>query len=195
MILTGNEIARQVEKGNIVISPFSDKQLNSNSYNLRLSDELLVYGTDALDLNHDRLLGILDMAQDNPTTAVRIPEQGLVLQPNTLYLGATLEHTETRGFVPCIEGRSSVGRLGLQVHHTAGFGETGFKGTWTLELSVIAPLRVYAGVEICQIYYFATKGKTVKYRGKYQGQRGPRASQLWRELVPAGSDHEKDREG
>ena len=114
MILSGHEIRKQLGD-NIHIDPFDDKRLNPNSYNLSLHDELLVYEE-----------VVLDMRKSNRVARVRIPEEGLVLTPNQLYLGRTVERTETHNLVPMIEGRSSIGRLGLFVHVTAGFGDVGF---------------------------------------------------------------------
>ena len=90
------------------------------------------------------------MARPNGIEFLKIPKEGLLLQPGTLYLGRTLEYTETHGMVPMLEGRSSVGRLGLFVHVTAGFGDIGFCGYWTLEMFAVQPVRIYAGVAICQ---------------------------------------------
>lgn len=198
-ILTGPEIARQVRAGAIVIDPFDPARTGPNSHNLRLADELLVYTEfrplDASDPSHlsqiQRMLRnpewlkeyqpVLDLRRKNPTQRLTIPPEGLVLVPGVLYLGRTIEYTETHGFVPILEGRSSAARLGLQVHATAGFGDHGFKGTWTLELSVVQPLRVYAGAAICQLSYTTLWGDPRPYVGKYQGQSEPRASELWRE--------------
>jgi dCTP deaminase len=114
---------------------------------------------------------------------VRIPEEGLVLQPGRLYLGRTVEFTETHGFVPMLEGRSSIGRLGLFVHVTAGFGDVGFSGFWTLEISAIQPIRVYPNVEICQIFYHQISGDYRPYSsGKYQNNKGIQPSLLYREF-------------
>lgn len=126
---------------------------------------------------------VLDMRENNPVRELLIPEHGLVLVPGRLYLGRTVEYTESHGVVPCIEGRSSIGRLGLCTHVTAGFGDAFFKGNWTLELAAIEPLRIYAGVEICQIAYSPLVGEPLAYQGKYQGDREPRPSQLWREFL------------
>ncbi len=113
MILSGQEIKAQLGK-NIIIEPFDESRLNPNSYNLTLHDELLVYEE-----------VVLDMRRPNRTRRIKIPPEGLVLTPNQLYLGRTVERTETYNLVPMIEGRSSVGRLGLFVHVTAGFGAIG----------------------------------------------------------------------
>lgn len=168
MILSGLEIENRLGK-DIIIRPFDRKKLNPNSYNLTLAPELLVYQ----DLE-------LDMKKPNPTEKIIIPPEGLVLRPGKLYLGRTLEYTETHNLVPMLEGRSSVGRLGMFVHVTAGFGDIGFCGYWTLEISVIQPVRIYAGVEICQIFYHTVLGNFEPYRSnKYQNNEGIQPSLLY----------------
>ena len=127
MILSGKEIARHIGE-EIVITPFNPKRLNPNSYNLTLADELMVYD------NYE-----LDMKKKNTGHLLKIPQEGYVLEPNKLYLGRTHEYTKTTCFVPMLEGRSSVGRLGLFIHVTAGFGDVGFSGYWTLEMCPADP--------------------------------------------------------
>lgn len=156
----------------IVIEPFSEKQLNPNSYNLKLHNELLVYDEE-----------VLDMKKKNKVKRIVIPEEGLVLEPNKLYLGRTVEYTETDKYVPMLEGRSSVGRLGLFIHVTAGFGDVGFKGFWTLEIFCVQPIKIYPGVEICQIYYHSVEGEYDKYSsGKYQKNEGVQPSLLYKDF-------------
>jgi len=168
MILSGPEIQRHLGK-EIFIEPFNPKQLNPNSYNLRLHEDLLVYTEMPLD-----------MKKNNPAIKVTMPEDGYLLEPGRLYLGRTIEHTVTNNFVPMLEGRSSVGRLGLFVHVTAGFGDTGFSGFWTLEMHCIHPIRIYPGVEVCQIFYHSVEGEVVKYTsGKYQANREIQTSRMW----------------
>ena len=169
MILSGLEIEKEIANGNIVVEPFDRSRLNPNSYNLRLHNELLVYDGPTLD-----------MKTPNAYRELVIPEEGLLLEPGKVYLGRTVEYTETKTLVPMLEGRSSVGRLGLSIHITAGFGDVGFKGFWTLELHCVQPIRVYAGVEICQIYYHTIEGDYVPYDGgKYQNNRGVQASMMY----------------
>ncbi len=171
MILSGLEIRDQLNK-NIFIEPYNEKQLNPNSYNLRLHEDLLVYDGPELD-----------MRQPNPVTQMTIPAEGLLLEPNRLYLGRTIEHTRTEGYVPMLEGRSSIGRLGLFVHVTAGFGDVGFNGFWTLEMFCIHPLRIYAGVEICQLFYHTIEGNYEKYvSNKYQNNQGIQPSLLYKDF-------------
>ena len=104
------------------------------------------------------------MAKPARYTRHRIPEGGVMLTPHRLYLARTVERTETRNLVPMLEGRSSVGRLGLFIHVTAGFGDVGFCGFWTLEMFCVQPVRIYAGVEIGQIFYHTLEGAVAGLR-------------------------------
>ncbi|EPG74458.1 dCTP deaminase [Leptospira fainei serovar Hurstbridge str. BUT 6] len=171
MILTGKEIKKRIGS-DIVIDPYSEDRLNPNSYNLRLYNELLQY-------THLPL----DMKKPNDAEKLVISESGLELKPGVLYLGRTVEYTETHNLVPMLEGRSSIGRLGMYVHVTAGFGDVGFKGFWTLEISVIQPLIIYPNVEICQIFYHTVEGEITEYKsGKYQGNKGIQTSMLYKDF-------------
>ena len=173
MILSGHEIRAQLGT-NIVIDPFDPARLNPNSYNLSLHDELMVYEE-----------VVLDMRKANRTRRIKIPEEGLVLNPSQLYLGRTAERTETHNLVPMIEGRSSVGRLGLFVHVTAGFGDVGFCGYWTLEMFAVQQVRIYPGVAICQIFYHDIRGTFDEYASdKYQNNHDIQPSLLFKELNP-----------
>ena len=171
MILSGKEIIERKEK-DILIDPFNENQVNPNSYNLRLHNELLVYDSP-----------VLDMKEDNPATKIVIPEEGLLLDSRKLYLGRTMEYTETHNLVPMLEGRSSVGRMGLFVHITAGFGDVGFKGYWTLEIFCVQPIRIYPSIEICQIFYHSIEGDYTPYKsGKYQGNKDIQTSMLYKDF-------------
>ncbi len=178
MILSGHEIRRHLGE-KIIIDPFDERNLNPNSYNLTLHSELMIYEE-----------VVLDMRRPNRVRRLEIPPEGLVLNPDQLYLGRTVERTETHGLVPMIEGRSSVGRLGLFVHVTAGFGDVGFRGYWTLEMFAVQPVRVYPGVPICQIFYHEITGDITEYQSnKYQNNRDIQPSLLFKELNP---EEEKD---
>lgn len=177
MILSGSEIKAQLG-GNIRIDPYSDEQLNPNSYNLTLHDELLVY---------EEI--VLDMKRPNRFRRLTIPKDGFVLEPNQLYLGRTIEFTETHNHVPMLEGRSSIGRLGLFVHVTAGFGDVGFCGYWTLEMFAVQPVRIYPGVQVCQIFYHSIEGEVTEYKSsKYQHNKDIQPSLLHKELGIRGDD-------
>lgn len=172
MILSGKEIQKRLNS-DIFIEPFASSQLNPNSYNLKLHNKLLVYENT-----------ILDMKTENKAHEINIPEEGLLLDPNKLYLGRTVEYTRTDKLVPMLEGRSSVGRLGMFIHVTAGFGDVGFSGFWTLEIFCVQPIRIYSGVEICQIYYHDILGEYQKYEnGKYQNNQGIQPSMLYKDFL------------
>ena len=170
-MLSGEEIIKEIETGNIVIKPFDKKLINPNSYNLHLGNELLVYEDE-----------ILDSKKENATETIIIPEEGYVLEPNKLYLARTVEYTETDKYVAMLNGRSSIGRLGISIHVTAAFGDVGFKGTWTLEIFTLKPIRIYPNMEICQICYYPLIGdNNIKYNGKYLMQEKATASRLYKE--------------
>ena len=199
----------------IDVEPFVPGNVGPNSYDLTLAPDLLVYATGEVvplflgSSQADRGTGLhvfagqhpdlfrdtvrpLDARADNPTFRLTIPDGGLVLVPGVLYLGSTVERTATAGCVPCIETRSSVARLGISTHLSAGFGDDGFGcgpdgevdatrfgATWTLEITVAHPVRVYAGMRIAQIAYTTLTGDRRPYRGRYGAQVGPVASRLW----------------
>src|SRR6187431_1732381 len=147
MILSDKRILDEIEKGNILIEPFKRECLGTNSYDVHLGRHLATY--------KDR---VLDAREHNKIDTFEIPMEGFVLQPNTLYLGVTAEYTETHAHVPFLEGKSSTGRLGIDIHATAGKGDVGFCNTWTLEISCVKPVRIYAGMPIGQLIYFQVAG-------------------------------------
>ena len=152
MILSDSAILEEMEKGNILIEPFDVSCLGSNSYDVHLGNYLGVY-----------IEQILDVKKHNKIRLFKIPKEGFVLEPNHLYLGVTLEYTETFKHVPFLEGKSSVGRLGIDIHATAGKGDVGFCNTWTLEVSTSTRVRIYAGMPIGQLIYFKIEGKIKNY--------------------------------
>ena len=171
-ILTCSEIKKEIKKGNIEIKPFNEKNLNPNGYNITLADEIVVYKN-----------AVLDAKKVNETETLKIPEEGMVLYPGVLYLARTVEYTNTKNHVPMLEGRSSTGRLGINIHICAGAGDVGFAGTWTLEISVIHPVRIYAGMQVGQIMYHEISGKNDNpYRGKYQNQFKVKSSHLYEDF-------------
>jgi dCTP deaminase len=173
MILSGKEILKNIQSGDIKITPFDERKINPNSVNLTLANELLTYNEHTLD-----------MKKQNLTSKLIIPDEGLVLEPNKLYLGRTNEFTATDKFVPMLEGRSSTGRLGLFIHVTAGFGDVGFAGFWTLEMFCIQPIKIYPNVDICQIYYHTIEGEYDLYRGgKYQNNTGIQPSMMYKDFI------------
>ena len=212
--LTGNEILKEVEAGHIIIDPFEKSHLNPNSYNLRLGNRLLTYKpvSSRPDFNQDmedRILSlpravnrqpgfnevILDSHADNPTEEHIIPESGFLLQPGILYLGTTVEKTWTDRYVPELGGRSSTGRLSMMVHITAGFGDVGFDGRWTLEIVVFHNLIVYPNDEILQVHFTTTKGDLgYQYNGRYNHQEDVTASRFYMPKTGIFAEKEKSEE-
>lgn len=175
MILSDREILEEIQKGTIVIEPFRPDCMGSNSYDVHLGKHLAQYEDD-----------ILDARKHNQIRHFEIPEEGYILLPGKLYLGVTEEYTETHAHVPFLEGKSSVGRLGIDIHATAGKGDVGFCNTWTLEISVSQPVRIYAGMPIGQLIYFEVKGQVQnlynrKANAKYTERTiRPVESMMWR---------------
>ncbi|HMO39098.1 MAG TPA: dCTP deaminase [Saprospiraceae bacterium] len=175
MILSDKKILEAIEQGEIVIEPFNREYLGTNSYDVHLGKWLAVY-KDA----------VLDARRHNEIEHFMIPDEGYILQPNKLYLGVTEEYTETHATVPFLEGKSSVGRLGIDIHATAGKGDVGFCNHWTLEISVSMPVRIYAGMPIGQLIYFRVDGDIENYYNKKQSAKynqrtdKPVESMMWR---------------
>ncbi len=175
MILSDARILEEIEKGTIVVSPYDRDCLGSNSYDVHLGKFLATYIDD-----------MLDAKKHNTIQHFEIPEEGFVLQPDMFYLGVTEEYTESHAHVPFLEGKSSTGRLGIDIHATAGKGDVGFCGNWTLEISVKKPVRIYAGMPIGQLIYFPVDGEILvpynsKKNAKYSGQPNrPVESMMWK---------------
>ncbi|MBL90615.1 MAG: dCTP deaminase [Myxococcales bacterium] len=175
MILTDSEILSEMEKGTIAIEPFDRSALGTNSYDVHLGPFLAEYKHLPLDAK-----------SHNPIEVYPIPQEGLVLEPGGFYLGVTQEYTETMAHIPFLEGKSSTGRLGIDIHATAGKGDIGFKNHWTLEISVKVPVRVYAGMPIGQLIYFQPHGRVMtsydqKESAKYTAKSDrPQESMMWK---------------
>ena len=167
-MLTASQILKEREAGRLGIHPFNIDQLNPNSYNVKLANKLKVYNEI-----------VLDFRKELKFETIEIPEEGLILLPGKLYIGATQEIISSDHFISGIDGRSSVGRLGLSIHATAGFGDVGFKGTYTLEIFVVEPVKIYPDMLIAQVHFTAPEGDVdFLYRGRYQGQLDPTTSKF-----------------
>lgn len=177
-ILLHSEILNEYNNGNIVIKPFDKKQLGPNSYDVKLGNTLKVYIGNVTDGEI-----LLDTKKDNPTTIIHIPEEGYVLRPNILYLANTVEKIGSDHFVPMYEGRSSIGRLGICSHVSAGFGDIGFKSNWTLEILVTYPVKIYPEMRIGQVYFHSINKShnepQNRYNGKYKNQTHPQQSKSY----------------
>lgn len=175
MILTDQKILECIEQGSIKLEPFKIECLGTNSYDVHLGKTLAIYKD-----------SVLDAKKHNTIDCFEIPEDGYVLTPENFYLGVTQEYTETLRHVPFLEGKSSVGRLGIDIHATAGKGDVGFCNFWTLEISVKKPVRIYAGMPIGQLIYFEIQGEILnpynkKQNAKYNDKTPiPVESMMWK---------------
>ncbi|MCL4142225.1 UNVERIFIED_CONTAM: hypothetical protein GTU68_051664 [Idotea baltica] len=175
MILSDQKIKEAIESGDILIEPYDMNCLGTNSYDVHLGKHLATYTSE-----------VLDAKKHNQVKHFEIPEEGFVIQPGTLYLGVTEEYTESHSHVPFLEGKSSIGRLGIDIHATAGKGDVGFCNHWTLEISCIHPVRVYYNMPIGQLIYFAVDGPIDNYYNKKKNAKyidrstKPMESMMWR---------------
>jgi dCTP deaminase len=166
MILTGRCIAKECRRGAITIDPFVERHINPNSYNFHLHDKILM--------------------RDNPNEKWQmapIGDQGLILSPGMLYLGATEEIIGSDEYVTTLLGKSSVGRLGIFLNITADLGHLGSRSRWTLELTVIQPVRVYGGMCIGQVTFWIVTSQRTRYRGRYHRHLGPAENKDLRILI------------
>ncbi len=175
MILTDQQILKSIEDKQIVIEPYDRKCLGTNSYDVHLGKTLATYRNKTLDAK-----------KHNTIEYFEIPDEGYVIMPGILYLGVTLEYTETHNSVPFLEGKSSIGRLGIDIHATAGKGDVGFCNTWTLEISCVQPVRIYKGMPIGQLIYFKIDGDVQQFYNKKVGAKyvekvtKPVESMMWK---------------
>lgn len=172
MILADKRIKEEIANGNIIISPFDEKYLNPNSVDLTLNPLFRVYTSN-----------VLDVKQDNQSIALEMAEEGFVLNPGSVYLYACNEKIGIKGNLAAkVEGKSSLGRLGLFIHVTAGWIDSGFQGSLVLELVATQPIRVYPNMKICQIAFYETTevetGYDKKEGSKYMNQEGVVASKM-----------------
>lgn len=178
--LTGAEIVRQMIMGNIEIEDFDMNRIGPNSYDLLLDNVFKTYRPIYQSSNKNDHTMYLDMLKENPFEEFIIPEDGYPLMPGKVYIATTKERTFTNKFQPNIDGRSSVGRLGISIHQTAGFGDIGFDGKWTLEITVAQPIIIYPNIPICQISFFVPAGDTsIQYNGRYQHQTEAQTSKFY----------------
>jgi len=160
MILSGSAIIEAWEKGEIEIEDFDLTQVNPNSYNFRLGTELLhVADPDGIG--------------PSPAAAIELEEAGTVLKPGNLYLGTTRELIGSSAYAMTLLGRSSMGRLGLFLNAAADLGHAGSRSRWTLELSVVQPLRLYPRMSVGQVAFWTQRDPIGNYRGRYHGDQVP----------------------
>jgi dCTP deaminase len=191
-ILSGYAIRAAVDRGDIVIDPFRPEHVNPASVDLTLGRTcgMYVVQTFALMIG-GMVLTRLDSKKDNEFQKFEIEERGLLLEPHRLYLLHTAERVRTDRYVPVLDGKSSLGRLGVQVHMTAGYGDPGFDGQYTLEVTAVYPTIVYAGMRFCQMRFHSMERRIEEverggmlYRGSYTGEAsmGPVPSRSWKQF-------------
>lgn len=172
MILTGDEIEKQVKSNNIIINPFVFSNLNPNSYNYRIGPEIIEFNED-----------ILDSKFCHKVKKINMRAEGFLLQPERIYLARTYEEIGSEKFVTSLIGRSSMGRLGLYLQITADLGQLGPSHCWTLELKVVQPLVIYPRMKIGQVSFWRTTGLgKIKYSGNYTNHSLPHVSEYFSEL-------------
>lgn len=162
MILTGTEIAKEVGRRAITISPFNEEQVNPNSYNYRLGKTLKIFK------EFDGEKSVFE--------EITIPEEGYVLEPGTMYLGHTKEIIGSSCYAMSLIGRSSLGRYGLFLQVSANLGHTTSRHQWTLEIVAAHKIRVYPGMIIGQVSFWTNYGDVECYTGKYGKHNAPQES-------------------
>jgi dCTP deaminase len=180
MLMSDRDIRSQIEQGRIGLDPLEMSLLQPSSMDVRLDRFFRLFD------NHK--YAFIDPAIDQPdlTRLIEVePDEAFILHPGEFVLGSTYEFVTLPDDIAArLEGKSSLGRLGLLTHSTAGFVDPGFKGHVTLELSNTAtlPIKLYPGMKIGQLCFFQlssaseTPYGSAKYNSRYQGQRGPTAS-------------------
>ena len=160
-ILTGHEIVKQLKRKHIRIGNFDQKRVQPNSYDVTLGDKISYFNLDSDEY--------LDVFKANSMTTEYILEEGLVLLPKRLYLVETVESVWSDKYVIEVSGTSSLARLGITVHKTAGYANIGHEFKWILEVEVTHPVKIYPGMKIGQCYFHTSKGKNLlQYNGKYK---------------------------
>jgi len=194
-ILSGEEIRFQVQKGSIDIDPWNTERLNPASYDLTLGSQIVVYadaveGDDLRGLRPNSERKPLHAAKENPVRVFNVaPGEDIPIFPGIGYLMHTFERIHTDVFVPIIDGKSSLGRLFVKVHETAGYGDPGFDGQYTLEVTCVQPVVLRVGMRICQMRFHTIVGEVRSYKehkSNYTGvaAQGAVPSRAWRMFEP-----------
>lgn len=201
-ILTSHEIRARIKSGQIQVVPFDDEKVRQNSLDVTLGKGVCLYkdmvyvpATSTRQIKPPTSFeksreitpydgGHLDVKKNNPVFNFTMDESGWMLRPGILYLMHIEEVLCTPKLVMSLDGRSSYARLGIVVHLTAGFAETGFKGQYTLEVTAMHPVRVYPGTPIAQVIFHTVEGTVENYqdRGTYSGvaAMGAQPSRSWK---------------
>lgn len=175
----------RIKRGDLKIKPFAKESVQPSTYDLYLDEEVRVFD--------NWNTGVIDVRERSDVSrVVKMSENGFIVHPGEFLLGATVEKfTLPNDIAAKLEGRSSLGRLGLVIHATAGYVDPGFSGWLTFEISNLSrlPIRIYPKMKIAQICFFQMSSPVMRPYGskalgsKYQGQRGPTASRAWMDYV------------
>lgn len=167
MILTGSRLRDETLRGRITIDPFDESQLEPNSYGFRLGREILCYDAgDTLDCRR----------KPAPRDKVLDAQGGIELLPGRLYLGSTLEIIGSPYYAATLYARRSTSTMGMWIQFSAPLGHCGAIVSWTLEIMVVHPVIVYAGMRIGKCAFWLPQGEVSPYEGKYAGSTGVVAS-------------------
>lgn len=157
MLLTGAEIVRQRGTGAITIEPFTARQVEQNSYGFRLGHRLLSCDEESYDARRP----------PQPTAPAAIPAEGVVLYPDRLYLGETLEVIGSTRNACELYGNLSIATLGVWIQVSAPLGHTGAIIRWTLEIRVAQPIRLHPAMVIGKVAFWSVNGDVMQYHGRY----------------------------
>jgi len=172
MILSGKEIQKQVNKGRIILTPFNEENITTNSYDLTLGNSYIKYTGK-----------IIDPAKENKYVVKKISKKGLLLKKGDFVLGHSIETLGSEHYVPIIHARSGIARVGLFVHVTSDLIDIGSIGNVTFQLYATLPIKIYPSMPIGQVSFWVPKGKIKLYKGKYQNSVGPRASEVHKDFA------------
>jgi dCTP deaminase len=190
VILSDRSIREAIDAGRVVVDPLGEQAVQPSSVDIRLDDSFRVFA------NHRHAVIDVRADQEGLTELVKVaPDEPFILHPGEFVLGSTYERVVLPDdLVARLEGKSSLGRLGLLVHATAGFVDAGFQGWLTLELSNVAnlPIAIYPGMKIGQLAFFQLTSSaehpygSAELGSKYKGQRGPTASRFFMNYADGG---------
>lgn len=181
--LTGQAIRDAIKDGTVTIEPYDENNINPNSYNLTIGNTCKVLDVNATTNPFNDYHGYIDTTKPIQYKDIEISNDGLLLEPGNLYLIATNETIGSNYYIPMITGRSSMGRMGVSVHQEAGFGDIGYHGKWTLQVTVVKPTMIYPNMKMAQMYMVVPAGRIADlYNGKYQNSTDAAGSQINRDF-------------